>query len=62
MRLFIATGILGGYTTFSAFAYETYVLSADAFSLQSLAYAGGSVVVGVAAAYLGVVLVRAVHP
>ncbi len=58
-RLFLATGVLGGYTTFSAFAYETYVLSRDAFTLQSLWYGFGSVVAGVIAAYLGVVLARA---
>ena len=62
VRLFMATGILGGYTTFSAFAYETYLLGANGSSLQSLAYAGGSVIAGVAAAFAGVVLVRAVHP
>jgi len=61
-RVFLATGILGGYTTFSAFAYETYLLSSDAFSAQSLWYGFGSVLAGVAAAYAGVVLTRAVFP
>jgi CrcB protein len=58
VRLFMATGILGGYTTFSTFAFETYLLGADGFPLQSLAYAGGSVIVGLASTLLGVVLVR----
>jgi CrcB protein len=62
LRVFLATGILGGYTTFSAFAYETYGLGAEGFTLQSLAYAGGSVLAGVAAVYSGITLVRAVHP
>ncbi|MBV8644089.1 MAG: fluoride efflux transporter CrcB [Candidatus Eremiobacteraeota bacterium] len=57
-RLFLATGILGGYTTFSTFAYETYWLSRDALNLQSLWYAAGSVVAGVAAALLGIALTR----
>jgi len=61
-RVFLATGILGGYTTFSAFAYETYLLSRDAFSLQSVLYAFGSVIAGVAAAFVGIVLARAVFP
>jgi CrcB protein len=58
-RLFLATGVLGGYTTFSTFAYETYVLSRDAFTVQSLCYGLGSVAAAVLAAYAGVVLARA---
>lgn len=60
VRLFVATGILGGYTTFSTFAYETYLLSRDALSVQSLWYGLGSVVAGVAAVLLGILLARAV--
>jgi CrcB protein len=59
VRLFVATGVLGGYTTFSAFAYEAYALTGEGLALQGIAYAAGSVVAGVAAAYLGVVAVRA---
>lgn len=62
VRLFLATGILGGYTTFSTFAYETYTLGTGNLSLQAFGYAAGSVLAGVAAAYLGVIVVRAVHP
>jgi CrcB protein len=61
-RLFFATGILGGYTTFSAFAYETYLLSRDAFSMQSLWYGFGSVLAGVAAAFAGIAIARAAFP
>jgi CrcB protein len=59
VRLFFATGILGGYTTFSAYAFEIYALSNDALRVQSVAYALGSVAAGVAAAFTGVTLVRA---
>jgi CrcB protein len=59
VRLFFATGILGGYTTFSAYAFEIYALSNDGFRATSIAYALGSVVAGVAAAYTGALLVRA---
>jgi CrcB protein len=62
LRLFLATGILGGYTTFSAFAWETYVLGREGLALQSVAYSLGSVVAGVAAVLLGIVVARAVVP
>jgi len=61
LRLFLTTGFLGGFTTFSTFAYETYALGSETSSLTSLAYALGSVVFGVAAAYLGTALARIAH-
>ena len=61
-RVFFATGILGGYTTFSAFAYETYLLGRDGSPMQSLLYAFGSVVAGVAATALGIAVTRAAIP
>jgi CrcB protein len=59
LRLFFATGILGGYTTFSSYAFETHTLAGSAAPLQSVAYALGSVIAGVTAAYAGTLLVRA---
>lgn len=59
-RLFLATGILGGYTTFSAFAYETYLLGREALTAQAVLYGFGSVIAGVAAVFLGIVIARAV--
>jgi CrcB protein len=58
LRLFLTTGILGGYTTFSSFAYETYALGAEGELFKGASYAFGSVIVGVLAAYLGVLAVR----
>jgi CrcB protein len=58
-RLFLATGILGGFTTFSAFSYETASLFRDGQFLFALAYVAMSVVVGVAATFAGLTLVKA---
>lgn len=52
-RLFVVTGILGGFTTFSAFSWETLVLLRDGHLLAALGYAGGSVLGGLAAAAAG---------
>lgn len=51
-RLFLATGVLGGFTTYSAFGAGTVELWEGAPLLAAL-YAGGSLVLGVAAAALG---------
>ena len=58
VRLFAATGVLGGYTTFSTFSLDTLVLVGDGAYLISAAYALGSVAIGFLAAYAGQVLVR----
>jgi CrcB protein len=62
VRLLLATGVLGGYTTFSAYAFETYNLGSSGSAGRALAYALGSVVAGVAAAYFGVVAARLASP
>ena len=55
-RLFLVTGVLGGFTTFSAFSWETLVLLRDGHALAAAGYAGGSVLGGLAAAALGMAL------
>ena len=52
-RLFIVTGLLGGFTTFSALSYETFALMRDGQWLAAVGYALGSVAVGVTAAVAG---------
>jgi len=58
-RYFIATGILGGYTTFSTFSFETLTLATGGFALGASFYAIGSVVLGIAAAFFGIAAARA---
>ncbi|MFF3026070.1 CrcB family protein [Microbacterium sp. NPDC057944] len=57
LRLLLGTGVLGGFTTYSAFMTGTVQLWADA-PLAAVAYAAGSLVLGVAAVALGLRLGR----
>jgi fluoride exporter len=59
MRLFFGVGVLGGFTTFSAFGLETVQLMARGHALPALAYVTVSVGGSVALTMLGVNLVRA---
>jgi fluoride exporter len=58
IRIFAATGVLGGYTTFSTFSLDSLVLVGDGAAPVALAYAAGSVIGGFFAAYLGQVFAR----
>ena len=57
-RLFLTTGILGGYTTFSAFSLDAVLLWERGRSASAGAYVGGSVVLSIAALVLGIALMR----
>lgn len=52
-RHFLLTGILGGFTTYSAFAYETYFLGREQLWSATLASIGLHVVLGLGAVWLG---------
>ena len=56
-RLFLFTGLLGGFTTFSAFGLEAMHLVRRGDPGTAALYAGGSVVLGVTAVWLGLKLV-----
>jgi CrcB protein len=57
-RLLLVTGLLGSYTTFSAFGFETYDLLRSNEVPRALAYSLASVTVGVLAAWAGAYLGR----
>ena len=57
-RLFLMTGILGGYTTFSAFSLDTAVLYERGELGLAAAYVLGSVVLSIAGLFAGLSLVR----
>ncbi|MEO0500863.1 MAG: fluoride efflux transporter CrcB [Pseudomonadota bacterium] len=57
-RLFLITGLLGGFTTFSAFSFELTEMLAERRFGPAAAYAGGSVIICVLGTALGAALVR----
>ncbi len=56
--LFLAVGVLGGFTTFSAFSYETMRLLANGSIGASFLNVAGQFAVGIVAVYAGFVAVR----
>jgi fluoride exporter len=60
LRVLLVTGFLGGFTTFSAFSYELMQLIQRQAYVPAFAYASGSVVISLAAVFLGFAAIRAV--
>jgi fluoride exporter len=54
IRVAVLTGILGGYTTFSSFSFETYELLRDGELWRGALNASASVLLGLAAVLAGV--------
>jgi CrcB protein len=52
-RLFLAVGLLGGYTTFSSFAWETFAAAREAAPWIGLINVAASVICGYLAVWLG---------
>jgi CrcB protein len=59
LRLFLGVGVLGGFTTFSAFSLETFNMLARGEHVAAAAYAVSSVAGSVIMLILGLYLVRA---
>ena len=55
-RLFLVVGVLGGYTTFSSFEYETFQAVRDGANWLAALYTLGSVGVGYLGVWLGALL------
>lgn len=58
LHLLFAVGALGGFTTFSAFTIDVFLLMERGMMGQAFLYAFGSVVVSLAALIIGMWLVR----
>jgi CrcB protein len=60
-RLLVGTGLLGGFTTYSALATDTALLLHGGSVGLALAYALGTVLLGGVATWLGIVIGAALH-
>ncbi|GHA12727.1 putative fluoride ion transporter CrcB [Devosia pacifica] len=58
LRLFVAIGLLGGFTTFSSFSLDTVALLERGAYGQALAYILASVVISVFGLFVGLSLIR----
>jgi fluoride exporter len=57
-RLFLVTGICGGYTTFSTFSYDGLMLLKQGATFNFFIYILGSVTLGLLATFAGVSLFK----
>ena len=62
VRIFIGVGILGGFTTFSSFTYDTLTLVRDGSTPLALGYVLASIALGLIAVYLGTITARLLVP
>ncbi|MEM8702313.1 MAG: fluoride efflux transporter CrcB [Pseudomonadota bacterium] len=60
VRYFIATGVLGGFTTFSAFSLDTSVLWERGDTVLAMVYVVASVLLSIAAVFGGLAIARQV--
>jgi CrcB protein len=53
LRLFLMVGVCGGFTTFSSFSNENFILVQNGQIISALLYTGLSIFMGFMAVYLG---------
>ncbi len=58
LRVALFTGLLGGYTTFSSFSFETFLLLRDGEWFRAIFNAAGSVLLGLMAVWAGIRLAQ----
>lgn len=58
LRIFLAAGICGGFTTFSSFAYENVSMVLNGQYLSTLLYVLLSVIIGFGAVHAGIFCVK----
>lgn len=58
MRIFLATGICGGFTTFSSFAYENVSMVLDQEFYYPLFYVLLSIIIGFGAVHAGILIIK----
>ena len=61
LRLFIGTGVLGGFTTYSALATDTSLLVASDRVAAALTYSLATIIVGALATWAGVAMAATLH-
>lgn len=59
-RLFLGTGVMGGFTTFSTLSMETVLMIERKAYLQAAGYALGTLALGVIAMFVGLMIARKV--
>ena len=53
LKYFLATGLIGGFTTFSAFSYESFILFREGQIWNAAVYIALSIILGLLATMLG---------
>jgi len=58
LRLILMAGLLGGFTTFSAFGLETTSLLKSGYTGMAITYVAASVVLGITMVWAGSMIIR----